>query len=167
MEWDVLWIACRSTCLQDGWPTTTDEAEKRMRVKRRLGWVAALVLSAGVLTGCGGGSTEDFCKSFEDVGAGSEGLSTTDSLDQIEELVDNAPDEIKEDVEAVNEEFEKVREAVEDTDVDLDTPADELSEEDEAALQEAAVSADIDQEKIDSASTNIDEWAKDNCDNVE
>ena len=133
-------------------------------MKTRLGWVAAVALSASVLTGCGGGSTEDFCKTFEEFDTqDTAGLSTADSLDQFDELVDNAPDEIKDDVEVVNEEFQKIREAIEDTDVDLDTPAEDLSAEDQEALGEALQSADVDQEKISSATENIDTWAADNC----
>jgi hypothetical protein len=63
----------------------------------------------------------------------------------------------------VNEEFQKIREAIEDTDVDLDAAAEDLSAEDQAALGEALQSADVDQEKISSATENIDTWAADNC----
>ena len=133
-------------------------------MKTRLGWVAAVALIASVLTGCGGGSAEDFCKTFEEFDSqDTSGLSTADSLDQFDELVDNAPDEIKDDVEVVNEEFQKIREAIEDTDVDLDAAAEDLSAEDQAALGEALQSADVDQEKISSATENIDTWAADNC----
>ena len=133
-------------------------------MKTRLGWEAAVALSASVLTGCGGGSTEDFCKTFEEFDTqDTAGLSTADSLDQFDELVDNAPDEIKDDVEVVSEEFQKIREAIEDTDVDLDAAAEDLSAEDQEALGEALQSADVDQEKISSATENIDTWAADNC----
>ena len=133
-------------------------------MKTRLGWVAALVLSASALTGCSGGSTEDFCKTFEEVDTQETGgLSTADSLDQFDELVDNAPDEIKDDVEVVNEEFQKIRDAIEDTDVDLDAAAEDLSPEDQAALAEALQSAEVDQEKLSGATENIDTWATENC----
>jgi hypothetical protein len=61
-------------------------------VKTRLGWVAAVALIASVLTGCGGGSAEDFCKTFEEFDSqDTSGLSTADSLDQFDELVTTRP----------------------------------------------------------------------------
>lgn len=127
----------------------------------RRGWAAALLLSAGLVTGCGG-SEEDFCSAFQEVET-SEDLTTEESFDLFADLTDNAPSDIEEDVAVVEDAFGEVRSAIEDTDVDLDLKERELTEEDQAKLDGAFAEADIDEEKFQESFATMQKWVDENC----
>ena len=131
-------------------------------MRTRQGWAAALLLSAGLLSGCGGGSEEDFCSAFEDL-ENTEGLTTSESFDLVDDLAGNAPSEIEDDVEVVDDAFGEVRSVVEDTDVDLDLTESELTEEDQAKLDGAFAEADIDEDRVQESFTNMQSWVDENC----
>lgn len=135
-------------------------------MKRQWGLATAAVLSAAVLTGCGGsseGSTEDFCASYESLEAQSEDMTSAESLAEVESLAENAPSEIEDDVKVVKDASDQLSEALEGTGVDLDVPGTELSEEDLTRLREAATGIDVDQAQLTEAGDNITQWAEENC----
>jgi len=121
-----------------------------------------MAVTAASLAGCGGGSEEDFCDSLQALSK-TENLSLSESFDAYESLPDNAPSELEDDAEVLSDYFGGLREAAEDTDVDLDTPENELSEEDEAKLDEVLLADEGDQGQIDEAFTNMLTWTDENC----
>jgi hypothetical protein len=140
---------------------------------RRIGtWTAAAVLSAGLLSGCGGGGdTDAYCGGLEDAKAAFSGdmdATKFDELsDQVGELVDDAPDEVKGDWETLQGALDELNGALEDaglTAADLEDPEKlaEVDPEDAAKIQEVAESLSSDE--TEEASDNIQEHAKDECD---
>ena len=72
-------------------------------MQRLASLASAAVLALAALTGCGGGSTEEFCQlneQAEQLDIDAESQEVQDSLD---ELAGAAPDEIKDDVETIRE----------------------------------------------------------------
>lgn len=120
--------------------------------------VAALAIGAMSvlgLTGCGGGgSTEEFCAVDEDVN-----LDELEDFDELRSALDDgveaAPDEIKDDVETVRDTFEQVAERLEEQGVD--SMAD-VSPEQSEALE------DLNTEEFQQASENIQQFTEENCD---
>ena len=126
---------------------------------RRLAVGIAAVLLAGGLAACGddggdggdsgdsGGSAEEFCSVGDDLDA----FSSTDEIDNdqfqsaLDDAVDAAPDEIKDDVETVREAF---------ADVDLSDPQ---------ALTDPDVQETFTSPEFKEASSNLDAYVKDNC----
>ncbi len=94
-----------------------------------------------------------FSEAFESTGSASGDLSAT--ADLFDELVDAAPDEIKEDMAVLAEGISKYAEALQG--VNLTQP----SAEDIAKLQE--ITQSFDSADLQQASTNIQAWVTENC----
>ncbi|UPK74948.1 hypothetical protein MU582_21360 [Nocardioidaceae bacterium SCSIO 66511] len=93
--------------------------------------VAAAIMAAGTLTACGGG--DDFCDAGGDLD--SFDPESSETKDAIDDAVDAAPDEIKDDMELLR---------------DVVNDPESVSE--------------MDPEEVSSASTNITEYVDENCD---
>lgn len=94
-----------------------------------------------------------FSEAFQSTGSATGDLSAT--ADLFDELVDAAPDEIKEDMAVLAEGISKYAEALQG--VNLTQP----SAEDIAKLQE--ISQSFDSADLQEASTNIEAWVTENC----
>jgi hypothetical protein len=96
-----------------------------MRAHSRLAMtVAALTLSVSTLSGCGGNSTDAYCKSlkedkayFADLGKGDDFSKFDDALKRFHELADQAPDEVADDWKVVDGTFKAVEKALKDAGV--------------------------------------------------
>jgi len=119
-----------------------------------VGALAVVAMSVFGLTGCGGGSTEEFCALDENVD-----LSEIDDFDELQSALDDgvdaAPDEIKDDVETVRDTFADVSSQLEDEGIDKMS---EISPENEEAV------ADLTSEDFRQASENISTFTEENCD---
>lgn len=124
---------------------------------------AAAVLGTLMLSGCGG-SDEDFCDAYDTLESETD-LSTPETLDEVGRLADNAPGDIQDDVDVLADGANAFRDAAEDADLDLeDVDSEEaLSEEQQAALDDALDNADVSDEDTFEATANIDEWTRENC----
>jgi hypothetical protein len=144
-------------------------------VKRLTSVLAATVLGASLLTGCSGG-TDDYCDTlkstqddFEDFEAAD--FSNFDEFtDRVEELADDAPDEIKDDWKVLADAFKGFVEALDKAGLkpeDLEGLASgELPEGvDMEALTEAMTEAQaLGGEEFEKATDAIEKHAKDECD---
>lgn len=65
-------------------------------MKKYAAFAASVAIGAAALVGCGGGD-EDFCGQSEDL----EGQQEMPSSDELQDIVDDAPDEIRDDVQTV------------------------------------------------------------------
>lgn len=117
--------------------------------------VAMAAMSALGLTGCGGGgSTEEFCAMDEEVNL--DEIGDFDELrSALDDGVDAAPDEIKDDVETVRDTFDEVAERLEDQGVDN---MDDVTPEQQEALE------DLNTEEFQQASEKIQNFTEENCD---
>jgi len=138
---------------------------------RRIGtWTAAAVLGAGLLAGCGGSDTEAYCSSLEDAQDSFSGdvdpANFGDLTDQVEEIVDEAPDDVKGDWEKLQGALDDFESALDDAGLSVDDLSDpealaDVDPEDAAKIQEVANSMGTD---FEDASNNIEKHAKDECD---
>ncbi len=119
--------------------------------------MAAGVLIAVASSGCGG-SDEDFCETWESLDA-LEGSSATEALEGMDQLVDNAPEEVEDDVDVLESGADQFREAMDEAGVDAEE-VDEMNPEEQA---EILAGIDIDAEEQQEATENIEEWADENC----
>ena len=129
-------------------------------MKRILSMAAAAALGLSLFTACGddgGGSAgggDDYCDDLKaakknlDTIEGGDLSSLEDTADQIHDLRDSAPDEIKDDWEVLSDGFDKILEAFEKAGLD---------EEDIANLQSGQLPDDVDMEALQSAMTEIQE----------
>jgi len=130
-------------------------------VKRILSMAAAAALGLSLFTACGddgggsaGGGGDDYCDDLKaakknlDTIEGGDLSSLEDTADQIHDLRDSAPDEIKDDWEVLSDGFDKILEAFEKAGLD---------EEDIANLQSGQLPDDVDMEALQSAMTEIQE----------
>jgi hypothetical protein len=147
-------------------------------VKRLTSMLTATVFAASLLSGCGngGGSTDSYCdtlestqKNFEDFES-SDFSSFDEFTDKVEELADEAPDEIKDDWKVLADAFKAFVDALEKAGLepeDLEGLASgELPEGvDMEALTEAMSEAQaLGGEEFQQATENIEKHAKDECD---
>jgi len=145
-------------------------------VKRISTMLAAAVLGASLLTGCGGGGTDAYCDTLEDTQKDFDDFEASDFsnfdefTDRVDELAEDAPDEVKDDWKVLSEAFNAFVEALDKAGLE---PADleglasgELPEDvDMAALQEAMTEAQaLSSEKFTKATESIEKHAKDECD---
>jgi hypothetical protein len=65
-------------------------------MKKYAAFAASVAISAASLVGCGGGD-DDFCGTSEDL----EGQQEMPSSQELQDIVDDAPDEIRDDVQTV------------------------------------------------------------------
>lgn len=131
------------------------------RPRRLVVGVAAALLAAAGLTACGddggdgggdsggdsGGSAEDFCSVGDDLDAfgASEEIDNDAFQSALDDAVDAAPDEIKDDVETVRSAFE---------DVDLADPE---------ALADPELQEKFTAPEFKEASENLEEYVNKNC----
>lgn len=130
-------------------------------MRRLAGALAVGVMSVFALTGCGGGSTEEFCAledEFNNIEAGD--ASINDARDAINELQDTAPDEISDDVDTVADAVNDYLDALEDAGVDPDSADAEVPEptEDVTSAQE-----NLNSEEVSEAGDNVEAFVDENC----
>lgn len=144
-------------------------------MKNYLGWTAAMVLAAGTLSGCGGG-TEAYCDSVRDAQGDFEAFATGDAanfgdaVDKLRDIAGDAPDEVSDDWEVITSALDDMESALEDAGLSFedlgglaagDIP-EGVDEADLAALQETLTS--IGTEEAAEAGDNIQKHAQDECD---
>ena len=144
-------------------------------MKRMTTMLAATVLGASLLTGCSGDGTDAYCdtlkstqKDFDDFEAAD--FSNFDEFtDRVEELADDAPDEVKDDWKVLADAFNGFVDALDDAGLE---PADleglsngEMPEGvDMEQLQEAMSKAqDLGGKDFEKATDAIEKHAKDEC----
>src|SRR5699024_1454568 len=130
----------------------------------------------GALAACGGGGTEAYCDDLEDANGTFRTMDSGDfeDFDQVfptvQKLADEAPDEVKDDWETLNDALQEMKSALEDAGIE---PSD-LSD-----LSSGKLPDGVDQEKlmelpkkmqslssteVQQASDSVAEHAKDTCD---
>jgi hypothetical protein len=144
-------------------------------VKRLTSMLAATAFAASLLSGCGGG-TDSYCDTLESTQKNFEDFESSDFsnfdefTDKVEELADEAPDEVKDDWKVLADAFKAFVDALEKAGLE---PADleglasgELPEGvDMEALTEAMSEAQaLGGEEFQEATENIEKHAKDECD---
>jgi hypothetical protein len=136
--------------------------------------LAAAVLGTSLLTGCSGG-TDDYCKTLKDTKAQFENLETGDIknfdelTDKFDEIVDQAPDEVKDDWETLRDAVEEFVDALKDAGLepeDLEGLSsgqlpEGVSMDDVTAAFEKA--QELDSEDVQDAGKAIEKHAKDEC----
>jgi ElaB/YqjD/DUF883 family membrane-anchored ribosome-binding protein len=122
-------------------------------MRKTVSGLAVATMSVLGLSGCGGGSTEEFCALDERVD-----LADIDDFDELQDALDDgvdaAPDEIKDDVETVRDTLNEVVDRLEDEGVDSMS---DITPEQQEAL------TDLDTEEFQQASENITQFTEDNC----
>jgi hypothetical protein len=140
---------------------------------RRIGtWTAAAVLGAGLLSGCsGGGDTEAYCDGLKDAESAFSGNMDASAIEEISDtigdLADDAPEEVSDDWETLDNAYGDFEDALEDAGLstaDLEDPEklQGLEEEDMQKIQEATEAMGTDD--VSEATDNIEKHAKDECD---
>lgn len=144
-------------------------------MKRSSYLLAVVVLSASLLSGCGGG-TDAYCDDLKETKDAISGLDSADFTnfdeltDQIDEFADDAPDEVKDDWKVVADAFNEFLDALEDAgvkpeDLEAMTTTGQLPEgvdvEDLTAAMEKAEG--ISSAKVEKATDAIQKHAKDEC----
>lgn len=152
-------------------------------MQRILSLAAAAALGLALLTGCGddgGGAASDGGDYCQDLKAAKENLdkieggdlgSLEDTTEQIHDLRDEAPDEIKDDWEILSDAFDQILAAFEEAGLDKEELAalqegSKLPEDvDMAALQEALAELEtLSRGEFEKAGDNIAKHAKEECD---
>ena len=143
-------------------------------MKRISSMLAATVIGASLLTGCSGG-TDAYCDTLEDTQKDFEDFEAADFsnfdefTDRVEELADDAPDEVKDDWKVLADAFKAFVDALDKAGLE---PADleglasgEIPEGvDMEALTEAMTEAQaLGGEEFEKATENIEKHAKDEC----
>jgi hypothetical protein len=144
-------------------------------VKRISSMLAATVIGASLLTGCSGGGTDEYCDTLEETQNNFEDFEAADFsnfdefTDRVEELADDAPDEVKDDWKVLADAFKAFVDALDKAGLE---PADleglasgEIPEGvDMEALTEAMTEAQaLGGEEFEQATENIEKHAKDEC----
>ena len=144
-------------------------------MKRLSSMLAAVVLGASLLTSCGGG-TDAYCDTLKDTQKDFDDFEASDFsnfdefTDRVEELADEAPDEVKDDWETLEKAFQGFVDALDKAGLkpeDLEGLANgEIPEDvDMEALTEAMTEAEaLGGEDFEEATKNIEKHAKDECD---
>ena len=144
--------------------------------------IGALVLGAGLLTGCGGGDSGESSSSYcDDLKSAQEEFSAFDSdnpdmadldkaMDRMHQLADEAPDAVKEDWDTLDGALQDFQTALEDAGLTMDDLAKMQSGEmpenfDPAKLQELAPKLQsLGDQDFQAAADNLEKHAKDECD---
>jgi hypothetical protein len=144
-------------------------------VKRLTSMLAATAFTASLLSGCGGG-TDSYCDTLESTQKNFDDFESSDFsnfdefTDKVEELADEAPDEVKDDWKVLADAFKAFVDALEKAGLE---PADleglaggDIPEGvDMEALNEAFSEAQaLGGEEFQEATENIEKHAKDECD---
>ena len=144
-----------------------------MRLTRTAAGLSGVALAASLLTGCGGDATDSYCASLEkqapalartlDVGGAKQGL--LDALPTLQELADEAPDDVASDWRTLLDALAGLQEALdkadlEAADVDGKLPAD-LPAADRKALEAASIR--LASPATVKAANAVDQHARDVC----
>jgi hypothetical protein len=142
--------------------------------------ITALVLGAGLLTGCGGGDSGEGSSYCDDLKSAQEEFSAFNSdnpdaadlekaIDRFHQLADEAPDEVKDDWATLDGALQDFQQALEDAGLTMDDLAKiqngEMPENfDPAKLQELAPKLQsLGDQDFQDAADNIEKHAKDEC----
>ena len=146
-------------------------------MKRLTSLLAASVLGASLLTGCSGGSSDDYCESLKQTKKDFDSLETGDFdnfdelTDKFDDIADKAPDEVEDDWKVLADAVDEFVSALEDAGLEPDdlqklSTTGELPEgvtmEDVTAAFEKAKALDSDE--VADAGKAIQKHAKDECD---
>lgn len=146
-----------------------------MRITKKAVGLAALALSASLVTGCGN-SVDAYCNDLEatsdELGSltGSEPEDMEKAFDAIEDLADNAPDEVKDEWETLHQQMEEIEDALDEAGLEfadlgnLSTGQlpDGVTEEDLTQLGERL--QNLNGDEVQEATDTISKHAKDECD---
>jgi hypothetical protein len=146
-------------------------------VKRLTTPLAAIALGASLLTACSGGS-DSYCDTLNDSESTIDRLDEGDFsvmgdlVDQIEQITDEAPDEVKEDWEVLRSSYTSLIDALEEAGVSVDEFAAAVSGEVPEDVDMEALSGvlenvqALDTDRLEEAQEAIKQHAKDEC-NIE
>jgi hypothetical protein len=146
-------------------------------VKRLTTPLAAIALGASLLTACSGGS-DSYCDTLKDSESTIDRLDEGDFsvmgdlVDQIEQITDEAPDEVKEDWEVLRSSYTSLIDALEEAGVSVDEFAAAVSGEVPEDVDMEALSGvlenvqALDTDRLEEAQEAIEQHAKDEC-NIE
>ncbi len=144
-------------------------------MKRLTSMLAATAFTASLLSGCGGGGTDEYCDTLESTQKNFDDFESADFsnfeefTDRVDELADNAPDEVKDDWKVLADAFNAFVDALDKAGLnpsDLEGLASgELPEGvDMEALTEAMSEAQaLGGEEFEKATDAIEKHAKDEC----
>lgn len=149
---------------------------------RKTTLLGALVLSASLLTGCGGSDTEAYCDDLESAKASFEALDSDtpdpDALNSMRDLVDDfaadAPEEVRDDWKVLDDAFSDLSSALEEIGLEFEDLGTLMS----GQLPEGVTEADLteampklqetfesfDSDRFEKAGDAIEKHAKDECD---
>lgn len=146
-----------------------------MRAMTKSAGLAALVLTAGLLTGCGN-STDAYCDELQGTidefgsltGAG-DPAQLERAFDEIERLADEAPEEIADEWDRLAEQMGEIRDTLEEAGIEISDLAgiqngqlpEGVSQEDLAELGQSLQS--LSGEEVQQAATAISEHAQEEC----
>jgi hypothetical protein len=144
-------------------------------MKNSLLWTAAMVLTAGTLTGCGAG-TEAYCDSLKEAEGDFDALQAGDpanlgnAVEKLRDIGGDAPDDVSDDWEVINGTFDDMESALEDAGLSFDDlgglAAGEIpegvDEADLAALEDSFTAMST--EEAEEAGNNIRDHAQAECD---
>jgi chromosome segregation ATPase len=145
-----------------------------MKAFKKTAGLAGLVLTAGLLTGCGN-DTEAYCndlqETIDEMGSltGSDPASLEQAFDEIEKLADSAPEEVEEEWKILDEQMDTIQDALDEAGIemsDLDgimtgQLPEGVTEEDLTALGESL--QDLNNEEVQRASEKISTHAQEEC----
>lgn len=146
-------------------------------MKRLTSMLAVTAFTASLLSGCGGGS-DSYCDTLESTQKDFENFETADFsnfdefTDRVEELADDAPDEVKDDWKVLADAFKQFVDALdaaglEPADLEGLASGDVPEGVDMEALQEAMTEVQaLGSDAVAEATKNIEKHAKDEC-NIE
>jgi hypothetical protein len=86
-----------------------------------------------------------------------------EAREQLEELADNAPDELEDDFDTVAEYYEAYAEALEDAGYDPEDPPSSAAEQQRMAAALGEALEELDDEEFQEASDNVSEWLDEEC----
>jgi hypothetical protein len=109
-------------------------------------------------------ATSENCAEFAEIGSriseaftGTGAADLDEASDAFAELTAAAPDEIKDDFQVIADAYNKLADALQGVDLTSTNP------DPEALAKLTQISQELDQAKLTQASTNISNWARDNC----
>lgn len=145
-----------------------------MKAFKKTAGLAGLVLTAGLLTGCGN-DTEAYCndlqETIDEMGSltGSDPASLEQAFDEIEKLADAAPDEVAEEWKVLDEQMDTIQDSLDEAGIKMSDLEgimtgqlpEGVTEEDLTALGESL--QDLNNEEVQQASETIATHADEEC----
>lgn len=146
-----------------------------MKAFKKTAGLASLVLTAGLLTGCGGNDTEAYCddlqQTLDEMGSltAADPASLEQAFDEIDKLAGSAPDEVADDWAVLDEQMDTIQESLDKAGIEMsdlegimngELP-EGVTEEDLAALGESL--QDLNNEEVQEASETIATHADEEC----